>query len=79
MIRPTNRMMICAGMCTCYCLTSIYKVFALAFDRKISPSLDLIILKEQKGFIKSKYILDAIITLWESCDYELEEEIDFIF
>lgn len=61
------------------CLTSIYKVFALALAKSISSLLDSLILKEQKGFIKGRYILDAIITLWESCDYAIEEDVDFLF
>ena len=53
------------------CLNSVYKILALALSRRISPILDNFILSEQKGFIKGRYILDAITSLWEGADYAL--------
>ena len=41
--------------------------------------MDQIILPEQKGFIKGRYILDAIINLWECTDYASELSLDFLF
>lgn len=61
------------------CLTSAYQIFALSFTRRISRLLDHFILNEQKGFIKNKYILDAIITLWEGFEYANDEKRDFLF
>ena len=40
--------------------------------------MESFILKEQKGFIKGRYILDVIITLWESLEYINKFEIDMI-
>lgn len=61
------------------CLNSVYKILALALSRRISPILDSVILSKQKGFIKGRYILDAITSLWEGADFALEESIDFLF
>lgn len=61
------------------CLNSAYKVIALVMARRLSCILDNYILKEPKGFIKGRYILDAIITLWESFDFAIEENLDFLF
>lgn len=43
----------------------LYKVFALSLVKRLSPIMHQIILPEQKGFIKGRFILDAIITLWK--------------
>lgn len=61
------------------CLTSVYKVFALSLARRISPLMNSIILKEQKGFIKNRFILDAIITLWEAMEYAQDSSQEYIF
>lgn len=61
------------------CLISVYKIFALVFARRISPHLDSLILKEQKGFVKGRFIMDAIITMWEGMEYISEEQLDMLF
>lgn len=61
------------------CLNFIYKVFALVYARRISPHLDALILKEQKGFIKGRFILDAIIAIWEGMELVTEEQLDMLF
>lgn len=61
------------------CLTSAYKIFALAFTRRISHLLDHYILQEQKGFSKGRCILDAITSLWEGIDFAKEKNLDFLF
>ena len=61
------------------CLNSIYKIFALVLAKRVSPHLDSLILKEQKGFIKGRYILDAIITLWEGMEYINDNNLDMLF
>lgn len=61
------------------CLTSIYKIFALVLTKRITHLLHSILLSEQKGFIKGRFILDAIISLWEGINLAQEEDLDFIF
>ena len=61
------------------CLNSIYKIFALVLAKRISPHLDDLILKEQKGFIKGRFILDAIISLWEGMEHVNNIELDILF
>lgn len=61
-----------------FCLISVYKVFAFPLASRISPIMNNIILKEQKGFIKNRFILDAIITLWEAIEYAQDENQDFV-
>ena len=41
--------------------------------------MDSFILKEQKGFIKGRYIMDAILTLWKGMEYAVESDKDFVF
>lgn len=61
------------------CLTCVYKVFALALTRRISPLMNSIILKEQKGFIKNRFIFYAIITFWEAMEHAQDSAQDFVF
>lgn len=61
------------------CVNAIYKFFSLALGRRLSPLMNDIILKEQKGFIKGRYILDAIISLWEGFEHAEESSQDFFF
>ena len=61
------------------CMTSIYKTFALCLSRRLSPMMDAIILSSQKGFIKGRYILDAILNLWEGSEYASDLSLDFLF
>ena len=56
-----------------------YKIFALAIAKRISPHLDSLLLKEQKGFIKGRYILDVIIAMWEGIEYVDELQLDMLF
>ena len=41
--------------------------------------MDSLILKEQKGFIKGRFILDAIIAMWEGIDYANDIDLDLLF
>ena len=50
-------------------LTYAYKVFAKTMAPRLVNHLYKWIKKEQKGFIRGRYILDAIITLWEGLEY----------
>ncbi|MCO5603162.1 hypothetical protein L7F22_057309 [Adiantum nelumboides] len=56
------------------CLTFAYKVFAITLAKIPSPIMKTIILPEQKGFFKRRYILDAIITLRRTFEYAEEPE-----
>lgn len=60
-------------------LTSIYKVFALVLTKQITHLLDSLLLQEQKRFMRGRYILDAIVMMWEGINYAYEEDMDFIF
>ncbi|MCO5548935.1 hypothetical protein L7F22_002399 [Adiantum nelumboides] len=44
-----------------------------------AKQLETIILPEEKGFIKDRFMLDAIITFWESFEYAKESEQHFMF
>ena len=61
------------------CMNTIYKVFALCLSKRLSPMMDSIILKSQKGFIKGRFILDTILNLWEGCEYANDLSLDFLF
>lgn len=60
-------------------MTSLYKVFALSLTRRISPLMNDFILPEQKDFIKGRFILDAIITLWEVLEDSQNSDHPFVF
>ena len=60
-------------------LNCAYKIYAKALVQRITHHLKDWINKEQKGFIKGRYILDAIITIWEGMDFAEESQKDFIF
>ena len=46
-----------------------YKIIAKAISLKIHHLLPLIVWPEKTGFIKSKYILDKIIAVWEGMEW----------
>lgn len=58
-------------------LTTTYKIFAKV--RRLSRHLKEWIRPEQKGFIKGRFILDAIIGLWERVEHAEETIQDYIF
>ena len=60
-------------------MTSTYKVFTFSLARRLSPHLHYCILLEQKGFIKGRFILDSIITLWETLELAIDTNIDLLF
>ena len=41
--------------------------------------MDFLILKSQKGFIRVRYILDAILNLWEGSEYANDLSLEFLF
>lgn len=60
-------------------LNSVYKIIAKALARRLTLHMDSWISKEQKGFIKGRFILDAIIALWEGFEYAEKSNQDFLF
>ena len=60
-------------------LNSAYKIYAKAIALRLSNHMKEWINKEQKGFIKGRYILDAIIAIWEGMELAEEIEQDYIF
>ena len=60
-------------------LNCAYKIYAKALAQRITNRLKEWINKEQKGFIKGRYILDAIIAIWEGMDFSEETQQDYIF
>ena len=53
-------------------LNTGYKIFAKALALRLTNHLDRWVNPVQKGFIKGRYILDAIIALWEGIEYATE-------
>ena len=60
-------------------LNSAYKIYAKAIALRLCNHMKEWINKEQKGFIKGRYILDAIIAIWEGMELAEETEQDYIF
>ena len=60
-------------------LNCAYKIYAKAMALRPSNHMKEWINKEQKGFIKERYILDAIIAIWEGMEYAKETKQDYIF
>ena len=60
-------------------LTTAYKIFAKVLATRLSSHLKEWIRPEQKGFVRGRYILDAIIALWEGIEYAEESGQDFCF
>lgn len=50
------------------CQTSIQKIFAFSLSKIISPFIDKLISKDEKGFIKVKVTLDGVLNIWEGSD-----------
>ena len=46
-----------------------YKIIAKVLSLKIRHMLPLIVRPEKNSFIKSKYILENIITIWEGMEW----------
>ena len=60
-------------------LNIAYKIYAKALALRLTNHMKDWINKEQKGFIKGRFILDAIITIWEGMDFAEESKQDYIF
>ena len=60
-------------------LNSAYKIYAKASALRLCNHMKEWINKEQKGFIKGRYIQDAIIAIWEGMESTEETEQDSIF
>ena len=60
-------------------LNTAYKIFAKVLARRLGSHLNQWIKKEQKGFVQGRYILDAIISLWEGMEFAKETKQDFCF
>lgn len=60
-------------------LPTAYKIYAKILARRLGKHLDKWIHKEQKGFVQGRYILDAIITMWEGIEHAQETKQDFYF
>lgn len=61
-------------------LNTAYKIFAKALaNRLLTNHLHTWIRKEKKGFVKGRYILDAIIALWEGVEHAEETNQDYCF
>lgn len=60
-------------------LNIAYKIFGKTLVIRLSDSLKDWVRKEQKGFIKGRYILDAIIALWEGIEHAQQTNQDFMF
>ena len=60
-------------------LNCAYKIFAKAIALRLCNHMKEWINKEQKGFIKGRFILDAIIEIWEGMDFAEETKQDYIF
>lgn len=53
-----------------------YKIFAKVISNRLVNHLKEWVRPEQKGFVKGRYIVDAIISLWEGTEYAEEIEQD---
>ena len=60
-------------------LNNSYKIFAKALVKKLTNHMKVWITKEQKGFIKGRFILDIIITIWEGLEMVEETLQDYVF
>ena len=60
-------------------LNSAYKIYAKAIALRLTNHMREWINKEQKGFIKGRFTLDAIITIWEGMDFADETQQDYVF
>ncbi|MCO5572277.1 hypothetical protein L7F22_026030 [Adiantum nelumboides] len=60
-------------------LNCAYKIFAKALALRLKDHMSKWIRQEQKGFIKGRFILDNIVTLWEAMEYAEEVGQDYVF
>ena len=60
-------------------LSTAYKIYAKALALRLTDHLNKWIGKEQKGFVNGRYILYAIIALWEGVDYAHHSRQDILF
>ena len=60
-------------------LSTAYKIFGKILSMRLAHRLKKWICVEQKGFVQGRYILDAIIIIWEGVEYAAESEQDFLF
>ena len=60
-------------------LNMSYKIIAKAISLKIYHLLSLIVQLEKIGFIKSRYILDNIIAVWEGMEWSHQSKQPVVF
>lgn len=60
-------------------LNTAYKIYAKALANRMVNHLKIWVKEEQKGFIKGRFILEAIISLWEGLEYAQESKQDLCF
>ena len=60
-------------------LNCAYKIYAKALALRLRDHMKVWFQQEQKGFIKGRFILDNIVTLWEAKEYAEESGQDYIF
>ncbi|MCO5580220.1 hypothetical protein L7F22_034086 [Adiantum nelumboides] len=60
-------------------LNSCYKIFAKVVAIRITPILMKWISTEQKGFIKGRRTIEAIIALWEGIEHAEDLGLDYVF
>lgn len=58
---------------------SAYKIFGKAVANQICVLFMKWISKEQKGFIKGRRLVEAVVSLWEGFDHATESGQDFVF
>lgn len=51
-----------------------YEIVAKALALRISPYMNMICRSEQKGFIKGRHLLEAIVSLWEGLEWAKESQ-----
>lgn len=60
------------------CLLLCYKIFSKVVAIQITPLLMKWICAEQKGFIKDRKIIEAVISLWERIEYAEDIGHDYV-
>lgn len=60
-------------------LSIAYKIYAKAMALRLGNHLSQWVKKEHKGFVKERYILDAIIALWEGVEFAEETKQYYCF
>ncbi|MCO5563516.1 hypothetical protein L7F22_017160 [Adiantum nelumboides] len=60
-------------------LNTVYKIFAKVVANRITHVLMKWISSEQKGFIKGRNLIEAVISLWEGIEYAQDSKQDVVF